>query len=97
MTKLSFSEATAVEISWDIQLHCQIAVKTMLLCKWQTSYEQSTTKFGAMTYFEGIQLRYRSSDRSGSMVTLSWAELPKHSSLMSDRSKKFFPSPKHPD
>jgi len=31
------------------------------------------------------------------MVTPSWAELPKHSSLMSDRSKKFFPSPKHPD
>ena len=88
--KLSSSETTAVEISLDIQLHCQIAVKTMLLCKWQPSYEQSTTKFGSMTYSIGIQLWYRSCDSLDSMVTPSWTGWPKHSSLIPDRSKKFF-------
>jgi hypothetical protein len=33
--KLSLSEATTVEISLGIKLHCQIAVQTMLLCRWK--------------------------------------------------------------
>jgi len=73
MMKLSFNEATTVEISLDVQLHCQIAVKTMLLCKSKPFYEQRTTKFGSVTHFEGIQLRYRSCDSSDSLVTPSWA------------------------
>jgi hypothetical protein len=73
MMKLSLTEATAVKISLDIKLHCQIAVTTILLCIWKPSYEQITTKFGSMTYFEGIQFSYRSYDSSDSMVTPSWA------------------------